>query len=98
MFTCLAGPIAISKVCAALKRMANDKTAGPSGITSDALKSMVCHEEELEDKENILVPVPKSGNLSNPNKWRPVCLLGTSYKLFRSEESMISQRMSFLLV
>eukprot|EP00957_Ditylum_brightwellii_P027727 2095609-Ditylum_brightwellii.AAC.1 len=31
-------------------------------------------------KRGTLVPVPKSGNLSNLNKWRPVCLLETSYK------------------
>eukprot|EP00957_Ditylum_brightwellii_P147848 11258453-Ditylum_brightwellii.AAC.1 len=27
-----------------------------------------------------LSPVPKKGNLSDPNKWRPVCLLETTYK------------------
>eukprot|EP00957_Ditylum_brightwellii_P141025 10743733-Ditylum_brightwellii.AAC.1 len=31
-------------------------------------------------KRGTLAPVPKSGNLSNPNKWKPVCLLETSYK------------------
>eukprot|EP00957_Ditylum_brightwellii_P046625 3537886-Ditylum_brightwellii.AAC.1 len=97
--------------------MANRKATGPSGITSDALKSMVWREEGLSEeeesanndadflasvihellldywdskldfeswKQDILAPVPKTGNLSNPNKWRPVCLLETSYKVLAS--------------
>eukprot|EP00957_Ditylum_brightwellii_P173011 13171991-Ditylum_brightwellii.AAC.1 len=28
----------------------------------------------------ILSPVPKKGDPSNPSKWRPVCLLETTYK------------------
>eukprot|EP00957_Ditylum_brightwellii_P023240 1754044-Ditylum_brightwellii.AAC.1 len=80
--------------------MANGKAPGPSGITSDALKSMVWTEVTPEDegandnadylasvimlvefwksaldfkswKFGILSPVPKKGDLSNPNKWRP---------------------------
>eukprot|EP00957_Ditylum_brightwellii_P024476 1847371-Ditylum_brightwellii.AAC.1 len=35
-------------------------------------------------KQGTLAPVPKTGNLSNPNKWRPVCLLETSYKVLAS--------------
>eukprot|EP00957_Ditylum_brightwellii_P171330 13042569-Ditylum_brightwellii.AAC.1 len=35
-------------------------------------------------KQGTLAPVPKSGDLSNPNKWRPVCLLETSYKVLAS--------------
>eukprot|EP00957_Ditylum_brightwellii_P081262 6181568-Ditylum_brightwellii.AAC.1 len=31
-----------------------------------------------------LVPVPKKGNLSNPNKWHSVCLLETTYKVVAS--------------
>eukprot|EP00957_Ditylum_brightwellii_P117656 8974773-Ditylum_brightwellii.AAC.1 len=31
-------------------------------------------------KSGILVPVPKKGDLSDPNKWHPVCLLETMYK------------------
>eukprot|EP00957_Ditylum_brightwellii_P136089 10378868-Ditylum_brightwellii.AAC.1 len=31
-------------------------------------------------KSGILAPVPKKGDLSNPNKWRPVCLLETTNK------------------
>ena len=35
-------------------------------------------------KRGILAPVPKTGDLSNPNKWRPVCLLETTYKVLAS--------------
>eukprot|EP00957_Ditylum_brightwellii_P041101 3111852-Ditylum_brightwellii.AAC.1 len=35
-------------------------------------------------KQGTLVPVPKSGNLSILNKWRPVCLLEISYKVLAS--------------
>eukprot|EP00957_Ditylum_brightwellii_P078914 5999900-Ditylum_brightwellii.AAC.1 len=31
-------------------------------------------------KSGTLAPVPKKGDLSNPNKWHPVCLLETMYK------------------
>ena len=37
-----------------------------------------------EWKLGTLAPVPKSGNLSDPNKWRPVCLLETTYKILAS--------------
>eukprot|EP00957_Ditylum_brightwellii_P070052 5320374-Ditylum_brightwellii.AAC.1 len=40
-FPHLATPITLPEVRAALQRMANGKDQGPSGITSDALKSMV---------------------------------------------------------
>mmetsp|Transcript_6884 Transcript_6884/g.10421 ORF Transcript_6884/g.10421 Transcript_6884/m.10421 type:complete len:95 (+) Transcript_6884:155-439(+) len=35
-------------------------------------------------KRGTVAPVPKTGDLSNPNKWRPVCLLETSYKVLAS--------------
>jgi len=41
-------------VRAALKHMVTRKAAGPSGITSDALKSMVWREEGLEDEADEL--------------------------------------------
>eukprot|EP00957_Ditylum_brightwellii_P146892 11182742-Ditylum_brightwellii.AAC.1 len=39
-FTCIAAPISLLEVRAALQRMANGKAPGPSGITFDALKAM----------------------------------------------------------
>eukprot|EP00957_Ditylum_brightwellii_P071588 5443004-Ditylum_brightwellii.AAC.1 len=50
-FLHLAMPISPSEVCAALQRMVNRKAPGPSGITSDALKSMVWCDSGL-DKED----------------------------------------------
>ena len=38
-----------------------------------------------------LTPVPKKGDLSNPNKWRPVCLLEVTYKTLAS---IIAARMN----
>ena len=35
-------------------------------------------------KTGNLSPVPKKGDLSDPNEWRPVCLLETSYKVLAS--------------
>eukprot|EP00957_Ditylum_brightwellii_P126823 9667405-Ditylum_brightwellii.AAC.1 len=35
-------------------------------------------------KTGSLSPVPKPGDLFDPNKWRPVCLLKTSYKVLAS--------------
>ena len=37
-----------------------------------------------ELKTGTLAPVPKSGNLSDPNKWRPVCLLEITYTILAS--------------
>eukprot|EP00957_Ditylum_brightwellii_P161869 12324266-Ditylum_brightwellii.AAC.1 len=31
-----------------------------------------------------LSPVPKKGDLSDPDKWQPVCLLKTTYKVLAS--------------
>eukprot|EP00957_Ditylum_brightwellii_P180648 13761516-Ditylum_brightwellii.AAC.1 len=50
-FLHLATPITLLEVCAALQRMANGKAPGPSGTTSDALKSMVWCDSGL-DKED----------------------------------------------
>eukprot|EP00957_Ditylum_brightwellii_P041208 3119146-Ditylum_brightwellii.AAC.1 len=32
-------------------------------------------------ESSTLAPVPKKGDLLNPNKWCPVCLLETNYKV-----------------
>eukprot|EP00559_Dactyliosolen_fragilissimus_P001762 CAMPEP_0184862080 /NCGR_PEP_ID=MMETSP0580-20130426/6610_1 /TAXON_ID=1118495 /ORGANISM="Dactyliosolen fragilissimus" /LENGTH=561 /DNA_ID=CAMNT_0027359803 /DNA_START=327 /DNA_END=2009 /DNA_ORIENTATION=+ len=42
-------------------------------------------------QHGTLCPVPKKGNLSNPNKWRPVCLLECPYKILAS---IIAKRMN----
>eukprot|EP00957_Ditylum_brightwellii_P150829 11484681-Ditylum_brightwellii.AAC.1 len=46
-FLHLANPISLHEVCVVLQRMANGKAAGPSGITSDALKSLVWRDTSL---------------------------------------------------
>eukprot|EP00957_Ditylum_brightwellii_P119280 9100012-Ditylum_brightwellii.AAC.1 len=91
--------------------MANRKAPGPSGITSNILKSIVWTEENPDNEDGndkadyltttihvmilefwegtlvfdswkscTLVPVPKKGNLSIPNKLHPAYLLETTYK------------------
>eukprot|EP00957_Ditylum_brightwellii_P025881 1958123-Ditylum_brightwellii.AAC.1 len=90
--------------------MANGKAPGPSGATSDALRSMTWTEQDpkkevINDDAKFLVsiihamlvdfwedshdfeswtsgtlsPVLKKGDLSDLNKWRPVCLLKITY-------------------
>mgnify|MGYP003333642019 FL=1 len=44
-----------------------------------------------EWRTGTLTPVPKKGDLSNPNKWRPVCLLEVTYKVLAS---IIATRMN----
>eukprot|EP00957_Ditylum_brightwellii_P145347 11069267-Ditylum_brightwellii.AAC.1 len=50
-FSSLNDPISLKEVRDALKQMANGKAAAPSGITFDALKSMVWREEGLSEEE-----------------------------------------------
>eukprot|EP00957_Ditylum_brightwellii_P201958 15327955-Ditylum_brightwellii.AAC.1 len=50
-FLDLADPISLYEVQAALQRMANGKATCPSGITSDALKSMVWRDKSLEEDD-----------------------------------------------
>eukprot|EP00957_Ditylum_brightwellii_P175095 13331728-Ditylum_brightwellii.AAC.1 len=42
-------------------------------------------------ESGTLAPVPKKGDLLNPNKWHPVCLLETTYKVLTS---MIARRIN----
>eukprot|EP00957_Ditylum_brightwellii_P062140 4716314-Ditylum_brightwellii.AAC.1 len=110
-FTHVAKLPSITKVCAALCRMASAKAPGPSGVTSNALKSMVWMEEtpdddHTNDNTNYLASVIhtmlldfwentldfeswksgilEKGDLPNPNKRHPVCLLETMYKVLAS--------------
>uniref|UniRef100_A0A7S2MNV9 Reverse transcriptase domain-containing protein n=1 Tax=Helicotheca tamesis TaxID=374047 RepID=A0A7S2MNV9_9STRA len=105
----------LAEVRAAIKRMANGKSPGPSDISSDAYKAMTWMEPNPDDEDSnadaeynlgilhsILVefwegrldikgwktgslrPIPKKGDLSNPNKWCPICLLEITYKVLAS--------------
>eukprot|EP00957_Ditylum_brightwellii_P077079 5857960-Ditylum_brightwellii.AAC.1 len=52
-FPFLATPLTLNKVKAALQCMANGKASGPSGVLSDALKSMVrCGNNATDETEN----------------------------------------------
>eukprot|EP00957_Ditylum_brightwellii_P028568 2158468-Ditylum_brightwellii.AAC.1 len=66
-----------AKVCSAIMRMGNGKAPGPSEILH------LFWEGNVDIKawhKGTLSPVPKPGDLADPNKWRPVCLLKTLYK------------------
>ena len=86
-------------ICA-IQELTNDKSPGLDGVPPNAFKSMseenLRHQfnfitELWEDKiefeewhEGQVVPVPKSGDLSDPNKWRGVNLMNIGSKFFSS--------------
>ena len=81
-----------------LNKLKNHKAAGPNGVPAEALKNLDISEKELlhsyitdvwtkhanydDWHEALLACVPKSGDLSNPNKWRGICLLDVLSKVF----------------
>ena len=84
----------------AVKDLTNDKSPGLNGVPPNAYKSMSPENLEVhfnfilefwndnmnfeEWHEGQLVPVPKSGNLSDANKWRGVNLMDIGSKIFSS--------------
>jgi len=82
----------------AVNKLKNDKAPGLNGIPPEAYKAMdgecrtqvfkqVC--DFFDGKEDYngwhksqCIPVPKSGDLSNPNKWRGVMLMDVCSKIF----------------
>ena len=84
----------------AIQELTNDKSPGLNGVPPNAFKSMseenLRHHfnfitELWEDKvvfeewhEGQVVPVPKSGDLSDPKKWRGVNLMDIGSKVFSS--------------
>ena len=82
----------------AIQELTNDKSPGLNGVTLNDLKSIseenLRHHfdfitEFWEEKVNFkewhegqVVPVPKSGDLSDPNKWRGVNLMDIGNKVF----------------
>ena len=80
--------------------MTNEKSTGLNGVPPNAFKSTseenLCHHfnfitEFWEEKvyfeewhEGQVVPVTKSGDLSDPNKWRGVNLVDIGSKVFSS--------------
>ena len=82
-----------------ISKLANDKATGLNKVPPNAFKSLsnanLAHlltffnqyrEGEADFSEwhkGQLVPVPKSGDLSDPKKWRGVTLMDIGYKVFR---------------
>ena len=92
-------PLWTEYICA-IHEFTNDKSPGLNGVPSYAFKSMseenLRHHfnfitEFWEDRVDFeechkgqVVPVPKSGDLSEPNTWRGVNLMDIGSKMFSS--------------
>ena len=84
----------------AIKKLTNDKAPGLKNVPPNAFKALSSeHLDTLltffndywdekvdfeEWHEGQVVPVPKSGDLSDPNKWRGVTLMDIGSKIFSS--------------
>jgi len=91
------GEITQNEIRKALKSLKNDKAAGKDNIPAEALKeggetvlnqlhtllNMVWATEEipLDWRKGLLVKLPKSGDLSQCNKWRGITLLSIPSKV-----------------
>ena len=80
--------------------LANGKSPGLNDVPPDAFKALSNQNLDLlhsffnaywrgeidfhELHERQVVPVPKSGDLSDPNKWRDVTLMDMGFKIFSS--------------
>ena len=93
-------PITFEEVNAAINKLKPGKSPGLNGIPPEAYKAMNAKTRRLVHKYvsaffegdadydgwhvSQCVPVPKSGNLSDPNKWRGVMLMDVCSKIFSS--------------
>jgi hypothetical protein len=93
-------PITFAEVDAAINKLKNGKSPGLNGIPAEAYKVMITESRQLVHgyvtaffegdadydgwHTSQCVPVPKSGNLSNPNKWCGVMLMDVSSNIFSS--------------
>jgi hypothetical protein len=93
-------PITFKEVKQAINKLKKGKFPGLNGILPEALKAMdntshrtfhhhVCNffEGGVDHEgwhKSQCVPVPKQGNLSNPNKWRGIMLMDICSKVFLS--------------
>jgi hypothetical protein len=93
-------PISFDKVNAAINKLKNVKNPGLNGIPPEAYKAMNSSSRRRIHRyiadffegdvdypgwhQSQCVPVPKKGNLSNPNKWRGVMLMDVCSKIFLS--------------
>ena len=90
----------MGKLWLAIAKLNNGKSPGLNDVPPDVSKSLTeknlatlldllnkfWHDEVdfAEWHEGRVVPVPKSGNLSDPNKWRGVTLMDIGLKIFSS--------------
>ncbi len=93
-------PISFDEVNKAMNKLAQGKAPGLNGIPPEALKAMGRAMQERvhnyvaaffdgtqdydEWHRSQSVPVPKKGDLADPNKWRRVMLMDISSKIFSS--------------
>jgi hypothetical protein len=93
-------PSTYNKVDAAINKLKNGKSPGLNGIPPEAYKAMNTETQQrvhayvaafFEGKADYdgwhasqCIPVPKSGNLSDPNKWHGVMLMEVCSKIFSS--------------
>ena len=94
------GPIEWDELKAAVRSLANGKSPGLNDVPPDAFKALSNQNLDLlhgflnaywrgeidfsEWHEGRLIQVPKSGDLSDPNKWRGVTLMDMGSKIFSS--------------
>ena len=93
-------PISFTEVKRAINKLKKGKAPGLNGIPPEALKAMDnvprrtvhCHvcdffEGEVDHEgwhQSQCIPVPKRGDLSDPNKWRGIMLMDMCSKVFSS--------------
>ena len=93
-------PISFTEVKQAINKLKKGKAPGLNGIPPEALKAMDnvprrtvhCHvcdffEGEVDHEgwhQSQCIPVPKRGDLSDPNKWRGIMLMDMCSKVFSS--------------
>jgi hypothetical protein len=93
-------PITFAEINIAINKLKNGKSPGLNGIPPEAYKAMnVTTRRRIHQYVSAFfegdadyegwhtsqcVPVPKSGNLSDPNKWRGVMLMDVCSKIFSS--------------
>jgi hypothetical protein len=103
-------PITFREVKAAINKLKKGKSPGLNGIPPEALKATndtprrIVHKHVLDffkgkdDHEgwhkSQCIPVPKKGDLSDPNKWRGIMLMDMCSKVF----SLVLNTRAFLLL
>jgi hypothetical protein len=91
-------PITFNEVNATINKLKNGKSPGLNGIPPKVYKAMNTETQQRVHEyvaaffegdadydglhESQCVPVPKSGNLSNPNKWCGIMLMDVCSKIF----------------